>query len=550
MFSPNPKQKSTKSTKQSALDTFWLASASGEKSQIESVSEKGEELPLQRSTSRSNKSIPRSERTPRSNSACNLFTKEECNPPRCEYIEGEKRSYCRLSRRYRRVGTKGHITRRIKSAEKESVARSKIGEFLRNTAKITKIVCPKSGDCISFGKKTGAINKLFKGFTGFEYALSPIKKIGGVSANGFVKEIEYERDGYKAHTILKSSQNPGADNLVYEYLVGIKYINRLIKKFPCFVETYGLYFYKTDNDWRNMQVLTPIDKNVLNGLEIERSIDYNKACSESQYASVLIQHIHSAKSLSASMPKNHYNEFTKFQLIYVLFIVYQALASLSKKFTHYDLHDDNILLFEPQPGKYIHYHYYLKDGTDIDFKCSVIPKIIDYGRSFFDNGNVTSKKVYDKMCQARDCVDCGIESGLSWLDPTPYFGISSQQKNESHDLRLLVKLQKKLKGLSNGRFNLPRERGFLEINNMLKKIIYGKGIDNPPDREYGTDEELNVYPDGSKISNVTNTYEYLKKSILKPELIAENDGYYSEIDDKIGDFYIYEDGRDMEYIPL
>jgi hypothetical protein len=554
----NTPENISKQSKSSSRKSIPLSSPSGEISGLESLSnnsdsaKSSELVPIKKSKLNNTfkKSILRSERIPRPNTACNQFTKAECNPPRCEYIEGATRSYCRLSRKYRRVGKSGHITRRIKTSESEIVARKKISEFLKNTTKITKIVCAKSGDCISFGKKTAAINKLFKGFTGFEYAISPIKKIGAVSANGFVKEIEYERDGYKAHAILKSAQNPGSDNLVYEYLVGNKYINRFIKRFPCFVETYGHYYYRRDNDWNNMQILTPIDKKQLKGLELQSSIDYAKACSRSKYASILIQHIHSAKSLNASMPDDHYNDFTKFELIYVLFIVYHALASLSKTFTHYDLHDDNVLLFEPQPGKYIHYHYYLKDGRTVDFKCSVIPKIIDYGRSFFDNGNVSSKTIYDKMCKAIECVDCGQENGFTWLDATPYFGISSQQKNESHDLRLLIKLKFKLNDLVSNGLSLPKENSFTEVKKMLKKLIYGEGINDPNDREYGTVENLKPYPDGIRISNVTNTYEYLKKSILKPNVMAENERKFANPADKIGDFHIYEDGRDMEYVPL
>jgi len=489
-------------------------------------------------------------RTPRSNSACNQFTKEECNPPRCEYINGKSRSYCRLSRRYRRVGPNGHITRRIKPSQKISVARSKIAEFLKKTGKITTLVCKNSGECLSFGKKTAEINKLFKGFTGFEYAINPIIKIGGVSANGFVKEIAYERDGYKAHAILKSAQNPEADNLVYEYLVGIKFINRLIKQFPCFVETYGLYFYRSAGNWNKMQTLTPIDKKQLNGLELQRSIDYNEACSRSKYASMLIQHIHSAKSLNESITNDDYNDFTKFELIYVLFIIYHALASLSKTFTHYDLHDSNVLLFEPQPGKYIHYHYHLIGGMTVDFKCSVIPKIIDYGRSFFDNGNVSSKTIYDKICKARECEDCGENQGFGWLDPTPYLGISSQKKNESHDLRLLITVLDKFEYLESSGSPLPREKGLLELNRMLKKVIYGQGISDETQRDLGTKENLNKYSQGSRITNVTNAYEYLKNTILKPEIIVENEAKYINPADKIGDFHIYEDGRDMEYVPV
>jgi len=121
-----------------------------------------------------------------------------------------------------------------------------IGNFMKKTenkrrSMFLQAICSDSGVCIAFGKERQKIFDFFDGFTKFNY-LKNIKAIGAVSENGFIKELEYEREGYKAHAILKSSREKMSDNLMYEYFVGI-IINEFAKRIPCFIETYGHYEY-------------------------------------------------------------------------------------------------------------------------------------------------------------------------------------------------------------------------------------------------------------------------------------------------------------------
>jgi hypothetical protein len=476
-------------------------------------------------------------------SSCKEFPKEECNPPRCAYINGNTRKYCRLSSKYIMNKPKCNITRRIKKKDKEIYAKKHIGDFLKRTGKILQLVCARSGECLSFGKKVDEITALFKGFAGFEYAISPIRPLGKPSSNGFVKEIEYERNGYKAYAALKSSLDKSSDNLLYEYLVGVKFINRVIKRFPCFLQTYGFYFYKTDNDRITIKHMAPLDKNVLQKLDLQNSINYNKACNDSILAGVLIQHIRSAKSMR-DMIKS-YSKFCKTDAIYMLFIIYQALASLKRQFTHYDLHDENVLIIQPDPSKYYIYHYHLSDGTSIEFKSTYIPKIIDYGRCFFDNGNTNSKKIYQKVCNT--CKMCGEDSGFQWFELPPSYGISSQKKNESHDLRLLHMIKIQLNKDKTSSIPQPNTLPFIELETMLNKVIYGVGISTRSDKLYGTNENLTIHPNRSKITNVTNAYEYLKYVIKKPDIMKYNNDLFNGIT-LDGTFHIYDDGKPMEYI--
>ena len=475
-------------------------------------------------------------------SSCKQFTETECNPPRCRYINGKTRKYCRLSHKYKMNKSTCNISRRIKKKDQLTYSREKIGEVIKSSKKFLQIVCPSSGSCISFGKYTKELNAFFKGFTHFEYSVSPIKSLGAVSENGFVKEIEYQRDGYKAHAILKSSQKEGSDNLIYEYLVGIKYVNRIMKSFPCFVETYGVYFYSNHDYWTKMKK-NNLDKSILNHLELQQNIDYVKACKESKYAGLLIQHIDNAKSLK-SMITSIDPKFNQMELIYVLFIVYQALALLSKTFTHYDLHTDNVLIYEPFPNQVIYYHYHNEDGSEINFYSPYVPKIIDYGRSYFDNGNNNSRKIYEKICSMKECdPHCGFNSGFGWLHPQAYLTISSSQKNESHDLRLISDISLEPNFTTN--VKLPSaKKTYSKMKQIINKIVYGVGIQTPEQKMYGTKENLII--SDHRITNVNGLHDALKTVIQKPEIISENQTNYNKMNVACH-LHVYYDQRPMVY---
>jgi hypothetical protein len=482
-------------------------------------------------------------------SNCRLFEKPECNPPRCKYVSGQTLKYCRLSHNYKMKKPSCNVTRRIKKKDLAGHAKKVIETMVKRSKKHLQFICSDSGVCIAFGKNIAEITQFFKGFTDFTYALSPIKQIGKMSANGFVKEISYVKEGYKADAILKSSRTAVSDNLVYEYLVGIKYINRIMKRFPCFLETYGLYYYSDPSHWTIMSGSGPVHVSNLKHLQLQTTIDYSRACRESTYATILLQHIKNAKAIVDYTGASNYNRFMKCDLVYVLFIIYHALSSISKEFTHYDLHDSNVLVYEPEKGKYIQYHYHNEDGTETVFYSPYIPKIIDYGRSFFDNGNLNSRKIRDKVCKEKACKPgCGRDMGFGWLDPKSFITISSSKKNESHDLRLLNIIAQNMDQLLKIHHTKPTEATFVETDKVLNKIVYGVSIREQQNKAYGTKENLKISP--SKIYNVNGAFAALKEVIMKPTVIAENHRNYSRVSDLIGVLHIYHDGRPMNYEPF
>lgn len=501
-------------------------------------------------------------------SKCRKRVNAECSPPECKYINGSRRKYCRLSYAYKLdenciaqpkpVKIK-NTTRKNKRGNQPIIEPKKINENineilneklnemkLRRSRKIIKrfminqdpnkrrarflqSICSDSGVCITFGKESNKIKKHFGGFIDPKYMKPPIKRIGKPSANGFVNEITYENQGYTANAILKSTYNPKSDNLLFEYLVG-QFINEKNFFCPCFIETYNWLIYKNDLSWKH----TKNTKNNINNiftdaLNIQSSIihkdDLKIACTNSKYLAILIQHIKQAVPISFKTS----NRFFKYELLYVLYQVYMPLSILAYSFTHYDLHQGNVLLYEPVKGAYIEYNYHLTDGSIVNFNSSYLVKIIDYGRSFFLDPSLpktdfrhSSASIYQEVCNTSLCnPDCGEKYGFSWGIPiqnTDSYFISSSIRNMSHDLRLIWDI------LSDSESTI--ERNNPELHNIMNMVAYGVGIKNEAHKLYGTKEIIqSKLP--NKIVNVIDMHTELKSLVIDPDTITQNIEYFT-----------------------
>lgn len=442
-------------------------------------------------------------------------------------------------------------------------ATRKIRRFIKNVnphkrrSYFLKSVCSDSGVCIAFGKESLTIKKHFNNFQDFRYLIGQAKQIGKVSVNGIIKELTYENEGYVVNSILKSSRNPRSDNLLYEGLVG-EYLNKMGLLYPCFVETYGLYKYTSDEyeTIRNNDLNHP--ESFKTGLTLVSPItiqDLNAACKESTRFALNIQHL--KDTITMGMFVNVYlNIPTSYEIISLLYQIYMPLSMMADTFTHYDLHLNNVLVYTPNMSKYIHYHYHTQDGGITSFKSSHLVKIIDYGRCFFKDvknksvfGN--SKKLHIQLCKMPDCEKCGSSSGFKYLtfdkSRIQRNYIYSQQPNASHDLRLLYNVKHNL-------FSTPQNVTFMartapELYDILQNLVYGVGIVREDSKIYGT-QEIKTSGLPNKIHNVVDAYKQLNSIIRGKKYETINEYYYNTSElTKLGDMHIYTDGRMIEFIP-
>jgi hypothetical protein len=313
-----------------------------------------------------------------------------------------------------------------------------------------------------------------------------------------------------------------------------QYVNKLNKRFPCFVETYGYYIYDNKmkvNDkgvWtflKDSKITANMDT-IKKGLLLQKTTDYAKACKQSKLLAILIQHL---KGIVPIRDRFRSPRFVTYEMANVLFQVYMPLSIFGDSFTHYDLHHENVNVYEPEKDSYIQFHYHMAGGQEYSFKSKYIAKIIDYGRSYFkdEESGIDSKKIHTELCKEPKCKpECGRSNGFSWLNnssvPSSSYWISSQKRNKSHDLRLLnevkigIKANKTDEWLSDG------------LKSVLQILKY--------DKHYGTPEMTKGFPNA--IQNVYDAALALGNIISLPEQIQQNEDVYRG-KTKLGDLHIY-----------
>jgi len=320
-------------------------------------------------------------------------------------------------------------------------------------ASLLRQQCKNADACLALGQYSETIKELFDNFSNLSMVSSKhIKKISSKSTNGFVMSIPFKYNNeYKANVILKSSNNPRADNLVYEYYVGKYFINSYVSVFPNFCETYHLLRYKdikTHDFFKNYNNATQLDSVDISSFfdvllfEKNELDSFTASCQNSMFWAIMLQHFDNFISAFA------YKNSTLFHtdILGILMQLYFPLCFFGNNYTHYDLHENNVYLYKPHTGnQYCLLKYHLNDGTVLEVPCEYIVKIIDYGRNYFriksdKSDNIdTEYIVKNYICGKPSCdPECGKNVGYKFirgsLNNETYQHISPNVPNCSHDL--------------------------------------------------------------------------------------------------------------------
>jgi len=178
---------------------------------------------------------------------------------------------------------------------------------------------------------------------------------------------------------------------------------------------------------------------------------------------ILIQDINKPVTLGDFFRQFNSNPKWGLHLFFILLQIYLPLGKLMDNFTHNDLHNGNILLYELPTNEYVEMEYDLEDGSIIKFSTQYIVKIIDYGRCYFKRDNSCSSQVFfdalqnavqTKLIKNKDKVVQLQNRGYTWFDSlnkSTYY-ISSYYGNNARDLTTLTKiwlLRNEIKSLLN-----------------------------------------------------------------------------------------------------
>jgi hypothetical protein len=352
--------------------------------------------------------------------------------------------------------------------------------------------CRKLIDCMIFSQESKQILSFYNNFEDFKYFSNSNQLKGtGLHSNATVQIFTFSRQNISIKTLLKKAQYQTSDNLYYEHSAGM-YINTLVSKYPCFIYTYGIYFntdYKVSG-FKRINVASP---------KI-----YELACLGPLKLHIMIQYIESI-TLKKYIERERNNPSFVTNMIHILFQIYGPLTAIGDSFTHYDLHDMNVLLYTIPNKQYINMEYRYDTHT-VTFQTTVIAKIIDYGRAFFPQ----SEYIGEQICKEAQCTDtrkCGVEFGFSFLSKNKtehLYWIDSYKKNRSHDLRLTQSIKEHL---------TPAHE---PLTTLVTNVVYHDFYGTP---ENTKDNEKTTY-------NIDGFLKKLTVMILSPSFLTQNEHYH------------------------
>jgi hypothetical protein len=386
-----------------------------------------------------------------------------------------------------------------------------------------------------------------------------LEKIDNESnSNGYVYKLKYNiTDDTIYNAILKIPQDGISDNLVYEFLVG-NCINEFSKFYPCFIKTYSIGKF-ISIDLHN-ELFRKIGKDDTNTLDkyIQLLDKYNienmilTGCKSNKFLTLFTQYIPIKYSLKDYIIKYTYppidweklafkNECIDqlYELTTILHMIYQLLSSFSDKFTHYDLHLENVVLIEVPDNRFIHAIFHYPDGRVLHYNMCYIPVIIDYGHCFvnckqMNQSKPNSPEIMKIVCnndairnpKKPSCLDiCGNSSGYHYstnLDEKDEFLLPSiknnfkdyTRKNISHDCRLIHEI------LYYFNFSRLTKENFI-VQNLVTGIFH-----NLADmyNRFGTYEEIDDEDSlPNTLNNIIRLSDKLNKIISQPEFLIHND---------------------------
>jgi hypothetical protein len=375
------------------------------------------------------------------------------------------------------------------------------------------------------------------------------------NSNGFIYKLKYDKHSERYSVILKMNQDFTADNLVYEYLVG-QCINNYSRFYPCFAKTYMIGIFSTPREENYMAfnrelIIKPFDTYIqpIDIQNIEELII--NGCRSNEYLALFTQYIPTrysfneylksisiGSSLNPSRPRiiQEASVHKLYELTTILHMVYQLLASFADKFTHYDLHLNNVLLVEIPNNQFIHVVFNYPDGRVFRYNMCYIPVIIDYGHCFVNCAQIYSRDIMKTVCKndakrtpedpvcSYTCGNTtGYERSTDYDEETDTFQPASidnyytdyTQSNVSHDCRLLHEIK------------LNFDFNYLPKNNFIvKKLVFG--ILNKlaqMDIRFGTHEDETW---GQNITNIFMAADKLTEIISQPKFNALNDLFLNE----------------------
>ena len=243
------------------------------------------------------------------------------------------------------------------------------------------------------------------------------------------------------------------DNSVYEWYAGTYGINPWTKQFLCFVETIQLRLFTNSDDYTHIFAASTTDEELCHIFNRMQPIQFTHKqlskfphiCTHNEYFAVLQAYVSNTIPVYKWLRRTPPAPNNVARLVDFLLQLTLPLAKQQVRFTHNDLHANNMLLRKLPDNNFIQIHFQYKSFV-VRIVTPYILKIIDYGRCFFDSTLQTeysSTHFWKCISHNPGCQGNPRDSGFTfWKQPSKRNTYTSQlHGNFSRDILIVTNIR-------------------------------------------------------------------------------------------------------------
>lgn len=183
------------------------------------------------------------------------------------------------------------------------------------------------------------------------------------SKNGNLVKLKVQNKYYLLKTPQAIKQYFNADNLMYEYVIGL-FLNKYVEQFPSIVRT--------------LTLLDIVEGKVINNDALDITAE---TCEKVNDFALITDFFDDSQTLEQLLEDDVKDDITFADLAKIYYQIYGPLAALDGHFSHNDLHLNNIMVKTlSTPVTFI----YKSNEKTVTFTTQYLAKMIDYGRGRID----------------------------------------------------------------------------------------------------------------------------------------------------------------------
>lgn len=207
------------------------------------------------------------------------------------------------------------------------------------------------------------------------------------SKNGNLVKLTVQNKDYLLKTPQAKKQDFNADNLMYEYVIGL-FLNKYVEQFPSIVRT--------------LTLLDIVKGNVINNDALDITAE---TCEKVNDFALITDFFDDSQTLEQLLDNDVKDEISFADLAKIYYQIYGPLAALYGHFSHNDLHLNNIMVKTlSTPVTFI----YKSNEKTVTFTTNYLAKMIDYGRGRIDGISLKDFFYPDGIPETTNLRICGL----------------------------------------------------------------------------------------------------------------------------------------------